>query len=304
MQARYCFVGGVDRSGTTYLGAELSKIKNIICLPECQWYARLLKIYGEEKICSKKLINLLLKEISFQRYWRRAINFSQLKGKITINELHSYLTHNYFIYITKTKYDNLDEVLFIDQTPANIRNFEILKQHRPNSKFIHIIRDPRAVINSLLRVDWGPTDIFEATDFWLKGISYGLALSSAKRLDYFQIRYEDLLLDLEPQKNNLCKFLQINYELNKDWSPSLLPIVKYNKKQHIDVGKSPQLENIEKWKYQLSSRQINHIQKETNTLIVALNYCIEKNSSSAYTYSEYICIKVLSYIKKMIRKIK
>ena len=63
-------LGVLIESGTTFLGGELSKIKNIICLPECQWYARLLKIYGEERICSKKLINLLSKEISFQRYWK------------------------------------------------------------------------------------------------------------------------------------------------------------------------------------------------------------------------------------------
>ena len=273
-------------------------------MPECQWYARLLKIYGEERICSKKLINLLSKEISFQRYWKRAVDLSKLNGEITINELHDDLACSYFNYITKTKYDIVDEVLFIDQTPANIRNLAILKRYRPNSKFIHIIRDPRAVINSLMRVDWGPTDIFEATDFWLKGISYGLAVSQAKHLDFLQIRYEDLLLDLESQKKHLCKFLEISPELDKDWSPSSLPIVKYNKKQHIDVGKSPQLDNIEKWKYQLSSRQINHIQTKTSTLIIALNYSITKNSSNAYTYSEYICIKVFSFMKKIMRKIK
>ena len=65
------------------------------------------------------------------------------------------------------------------------------------------------------------------------------------------------------QKKHLCRILEISPELDKDWSPSSLPIVKYNKKQHIDVGKSPQLDNIEKWKYQLSSRQINHIQTKT-----------------------------------------
>jgi hypothetical protein len=47
---------------------------------------------------------------------------------------------------------------FLEKTPHNILFVEYLYNMFPSAKFLHITRDPRSVANSLLKMNWGPSD--------------------------------------------------------------------------------------------------------------------------------------------------
>ena len=49
-----------------------------------------------------------------------------------------------------------------NDTPNNIIYAEQILEIFPNSKFIHIIRDPRAVISSMLKTDWPIIDVIDS----------------------------------------------------------------------------------------------------------------------------------------------
>src|SRR4030095_1909271 len=50
--------------------------------------------------------------------------------------------------------------IWVEQDPGNVVHIWKLLQHFPDAKFIHIVRDGRAVAASMLPLDWGPNEIF------------------------------------------------------------------------------------------------------------------------------------------------
>lgn len=84
---------------------------------------------------------------------------------------------------------------FLEKTPHALLHMNSLHQMFPGSRFIHVMRDPRAVVMSLLRMDWAPNTIDECIT-WLKcycrawARSRNLALSSGIAL--LDFRLEDI----------------------------------------------------------------------------------------------------------------
>lgn len=52
-----------------------------------------------------------------------------------------------------------DECYFLEKTPHNLLQLEFLSCLVPNSKFIHVMRDPRSIAFSLRRMSWGPGEL-------------------------------------------------------------------------------------------------------------------------------------------------
>jgi protein-tyrosine sulfotransferase len=89
---------------------------------------------------------------------------------------------------------------WVDSTPTNIPHMLRIKYDFPDSKFIHIIRDPRDLALSLDKKGWSrplPWDrensLQAAGIYWewivRKGRKYGEQIGS----DYIEVRYEDLV---------------------------------------------------------------------------------------------------------------
>lgn len=91
----------------------------------------------------------------------------------------------------------------LEKTPANIRVAPILQRLYPQAYFIHILRDPRSVVASLLHAnktwvqEWNFSSPLSATkdwrEAWMLGKAYSTGLSN-----YRELRYE-MLLDRGPE---------------------------------------------------------------------------------------------------------
>ena len=51
---------------------------------------------------------------------------------------------------------HLDFKYWVDHTPVNLKFFMHLVKHYERAKFIHIVRDGRAVASSVIPLEWGP----------------------------------------------------------------------------------------------------------------------------------------------------
>ena len=125
------------------------------------------------------------------------------------------------------------EILLTKRT-ANNRRVPIFKQIFPDAKYIHVIRDGRAVAYSLLRVAWWnehvlywagktPKQMVEegfdslelAAKNWvmeMNSLEQGTALVQSNHL--LEVRYDELLIDPCEQLQRILDFMELNDEMD------------------------------------------------------------------------------------------
>jgi hypothetical protein len=95
-----------------------------------------------------------------------------------------------------------------------VTQIEVLAELFPEAKFVHIIRDGRAVALSYLeRPEWGPETMAEAANHWKNRVRRGRAAGRAIGADrYMEVRYEDVVADPEAVSRHVCDFLGLDFE--------------------------------------------------------------------------------------------
>lgn len=127
-----------------------------------------------------------------------------------------------------------------DKTPNYLGDVDILSELFPDSKYLYIVRDGRDVALSLLEKDWGPNNVYYCAQYWEllnKKSAHIEKLKSNGQL--YQLKYEDLLDNVEAHVKEIYHFLDLKYE--KDDVIDLLSTVKKG--------------NYNKWKDKMSVRQ-------------------------------------------------
>lgn len=136
----------------------------------------------------------------------------------------------------------------------------------PDARFIYIIRDPRAVVNSMNRFARFVDDSILNAFNWQQAAAYGYNLlqqhvPAEKKLE---IRYEDLVSDVEKTLRTICDFLDEPYEDEM--------MTFYHKSRGdlhpnaSELGGTTTLTqpvstvSVDKWKKQLSARDISLVE--------------------------------------------
>jgi hypothetical protein len=104
--------------------------------------------------------------------------------------------------------------LYGDKTPGSVTQIVLLAELFPEAKFVHIIRDGRAVALSYLeRPEWGPETMAEAAHHWKNRVRRGRAGGGIVGTDrYMEVRYEDVVVDPEAVARAVCAFLGLSFE--------------------------------------------------------------------------------------------
>ena len=103
--------------------------------------------------------------------------------------------------------------LYGDKTPGSVSYIAEIATVFPEAKFVHIIRDGRAVALSYLeRPEWGPETMAEAAHHWKSRISRGRSgAANVGRARYREVHYEDMVEDPARVTRELCEFLGIEF---------------------------------------------------------------------------------------------
>jgi hypothetical protein len=145
--------------------------------------------------------------------------------------------------------------LFIgDKTPTNSLFGKQLNILFPNSKFIWIIRDYRAQVNSMLKVNFEKKIISSLAIRW---VNYNKKIENLKNRfpeQVFLLKYEDLVTSPEKKYKEICMFLGIDFEL------SILSTSKINKefqpKHHKSLEDGINTKHIDEWENELTKKQL------------------------------------------------
>jgi hypothetical protein len=111
------------------------------------------------------------------------------------------------------------KTVWAEKTPWNVLRLPFIWRHFPKARFVHVIRDGRAVAASLRRMPWakidhpdrtGPEALGECAAYWRRHVLEGLRHQDDPR--YFEVRYEDLVAQPEAVLRGLFDFLGVEWD--------------------------------------------------------------------------------------------
>jgi len=225
------FVVGCPRSGTT-------------------WVQRLLAAHPQVKTGQES--NVFASYVGPQlRSWRRKLNITT-GGRGGLG-LACYLTEKEFLFALKA-YLNLLMApmlaqlqpgdIFLEKTPSHALFLLEILELLPKARFLHIVRNPRDVIASLLAASkswgktWAPSKVEQAAAVWITHVEAVKGASRLLRPDQFmEVSYEGLFSDQARTLRSILKFL------NLDWDDeNLAAAVATNSADSIKAQKGTKIE--------------------------------------------------------------
>jgi len=96
--------------------------------------------------------------------------------------------------------------IWAEKTPENIYTIKYMLSFFPNSKVIHIVRDPRDVVLSLMARGLNQE---QSADVWLSSVAS--IQPYINRGNVIEVRYEDLVRNTKSELIRLCEFMNIEY---------------------------------------------------------------------------------------------
>ncbi len=236
------FSGGTGRSGTTIIGRLLSRHSKIAMAKpaEIKFLTSgngLLDLHLGRKVGRYKSL-LITERLHLERFkyrlfhdwWSRDDKSGGITGlqsgipREVLEEIFSLMKSQfdtdktYSIQLFMSSFvdhqlKSFGKKLWIDTTPINLSRAVEIENLLPNSKFIHMIRDGRDVIASVIRERWGPNTYDEGLIWYRKRMIK--SLTSTKILDskVLTLSLEDLVINnRKPSIEKLLSFLELKPE--------------------------------------------------------------------------------------------
>tara|TARA_B100001059_G_scaffold5322_1_gene4476 strand:- start:801 stop:1715 length:915 start_codon:yes stop_codon:yes gene_type:complete len=162
-----------------------------------------------------------------------------------------------------------------EKSPHHLKCVDELATMFPDAKFVHIMRDPRDVIASQLRMPWINDCYLLRARSWRRLIQtagrHRRDLGDGRWLD---LKYEDLVADPEPHVRTLSGFLGEAFE------PGMLDFHKRSSQGFEDreqswKGRTLQpidQVRVDRWKHDLRRRRVRGIERETATCMASKGY--------------------------------
>ncbi|MFK7847126.1 MAG: sulfotransferase [Rhodothermales bacterium] len=164
-----------------------------------------------------------------------------------------------------------------EKTPGNLFYADILLEMFPDARFIHMIRDPRAGVSSMMKTTFFPQDIaFNAMSrrkFMRRGRQIlETSVPAAQRL---LLRYEDIVTEPDTTVKAICNFIGERFE------PAMLSFYKdssrYMKAEastsfNKAATKPISAEMLDKWKKNLATKDIAMVEAICRSEMLEFGY--------------------------------
>lgn len=99
-----------------------------------------------------------------------------------------------------------------DKTPLHCKCLDAIRKVLPEGRFIHIIRDGRDAALSLRRMPFSPGPEIETQAAYWRDCVLAARHAGVDHPDYLEVRYEDLILNTRKTLNQICTFIDLEYD--------------------------------------------------------------------------------------------
>jgi len=271
---KHVFITGCPRSGTTMLASMLGNGSSCVTTPESDFFIDFIyKHLPEESLAVKKtdLISFLNNNYRFKQWNISPNKIKNLPEKVEYSNFNTIIENTLKQFFKNHSEITEKEITRIDHTPSSIKYFDILNDFFPESKFIFIVRDPRAVYASVKGLDWGANTPLKLSEIWIEYAAIYFSLQKMYPNRIHLIKYEDVLTNAKLELNKSCDFIGITYsDLLLEGNGFKIP--GYTASQHALVGKNLDKSRIEKWKNELKNNDILIIESQCKIIMKSFGY--------------------------------
>ncbi|WP_320779780.1 sulfotransferase [Streptomyces sp. CRN 30] len=257
--ARPVFVLGCPRSGTTLLQLMLHAHPRIALPPENRFvlpaYERRLGFGDLARRENRAALAAWLTRRPETRFHELGVDPDAVAARVTDGPptLGSALAVPLRAYAERH-----GKVRWGDKRPAYALHVTEILRLFPDAQFVHLVRDGRDCVASLLGVDWWHAGFHEAVATWAQVMD--TTRRHARRLppdSWHELRYEDLLADPEPVLRALCAYLGEEYDPAMT-APHLLAdvAVPARKTWHRNTHGAPDAARSGTWRHRLTPDQV------------------------------------------------
>lgn len=220
------FVIGCPRSGTTLLRLILNSHSKISIPHEFFLVEKVIEKFNcIENINKKDALDFIFSLKKYKHYQDWDLNEKDLILNI---RNHSGLTKNKLIqlvYLEYLKTQTGSKIIWGDKNIGSLSFIEEIIEIFPKAKFIHIVRDGRDVASSLKKVKWNfykfpnlkyryVNNIKGTALTWNDGLSLiSKNKNNFNKNNFFELKYEDLLVSPESIIHNLCNYINVSFEI-------------------------------------------------------------------------------------------
>lgn len=258
------FIGGAGRSGTTLLRVILDSHSQIACGPELKVIPSVAYLWAD-----------------FQTKYAPFLADSQVSAA-TVDRLF----HDLIVNLLEPLRRFEGKQRIAEKSPNNVFFFPHLHRLFPDGTFLHVIRDGRDVVASLLSMDWRtpegtPIDYTQdarlAARYWADAVTAGreFAWNSAGRSRYREVRYEQLIDHPEDYLRALFAYL------DEPWEPGVLAY--YEKARALggessagQVTRPLSRASVGRWQTDLSAEDRAAVKEEVGGLLIELGYARDR----------------------------
>jgi hypothetical protein len=267
------FIFGCGRSGTTLLRAMLNAHPRLAVPLESLFIVDYLQADDVERVK-----DLAASEYEIQEWGLRGVK-SVVDGASTPRDVVASLHDAYAEKHGKERWGQ--------KTPRLVRYADILRESFPNAKFIHVVRDPRGVVNSLINSDVHRSNALYASRRWVRDVTAGL--QAEQKHGALRVRYEDLVEDAEETLRRVMSFLDESfdermlryYERPDEYS-------SYYDQIHSKLTEPPDPDRITAWEDELSSRDLHVVQDMCGDVGGDLGFDMSSQESTSQWYYAWL----------------
>lgn len=257
------FVLGAPRTGTTLVRRLLSAHSRVAIPPESGFLVEYLEA---EDVPLAERKRLLCEEPELA-YWGTRPMAAELRDLPSIEACFRFLHDKYA--------GEQGKDLWGQKTPKMVRRAELLAERFPDARFVHVVRDGRAVASSLERSDAHRLHPLYGARRYARDTRLGLELEARHPDRVLRLRYEDLVADPEPALRRLCDFLGLELEpamLSAEGSQVRLTPKELDRGHHLNVDKPIDATFTEKWRTQLDPASVRMVEHVAGEVIRELGY--------------------------------
>ncbi len=248
-QQQLFFILGRERSGTTLLCNLLNNHPEVFVPPESPFISFLASKYaGKKTIYAKEFIEDLYKEPYFN-LWK--VDKEDLLASLKKASKPDFTTFCKIVLQAKT---NKNPACIGDKNPTHSVFARQLQKKFPEAKFIWLIRDYRAQVNSMLKVNFEQKNCTSLSIRWKKYNQEIYKIYKKNPAKVCLVRYEDLVSIPSKKLKEISAFLGIefleNLTINHNHQQQFIP------EHHKSLKKALNTNAVSSWKEELSKEEI------------------------------------------------